>query len=480
MASPKPTLKPKAKAPVSLSHLAGAPLSAPSSIPTGTMSPTKKSTKIKLQLKNKYPALPTPSEGAPVGASSSMPTGTMSPTKTSTETKHQLKNTAFPPPFTWPRKTWQVCDRDFYRSNRRTQTETPLETELQGHENESAAVKSSNGYAADDNSSPSTLAHTDEMPIEVPSLEKNLELLSLARLTSAVEAAAASASSSIHTENTTPTKPSKKVILKLPSAKLAALSTSTQAAWIGPSLEPTSSSTHTENTTPIKPPKPSKIVILKLSPAKLATLSTSTQAVWNGPSLKPASSSSNIASSIIKAPPLPIAATSAYTYSSRGRMIRKTYKAEQGGPRNNAVAQNAVAQIAGRKRKATKAATSSKKRVKFANTDEAQNINIAADATSNKNHESAETTKSHKVTVARRTRIKIGTRSPPLRSKARAKGVLEASREALQRAHLLAWQEEEEARNRHARAKMANLLRDWTALEEQRDLEAEQANTGAL
>ncbi|TGO30428.1 hypothetical protein BPAE_0005g00220 [Botrytis paeoniae] len=467
MTLPTPTLQPKAKASALLSLAAGIPLSAPSSIPTGTMSPTKESTKIKLQLKNKHPdlpapsegvpisapsstptgtisptkkstkiklqlknkrpTLPAPSEGTPVSASSSTPTGTMLPTKRSTEIENLLKNTASPSPFTWPPKTRRVYDRDYYRPNRRTQTETPLEPELQGHENESAAVTSSNGYAADDNSFPSTLAHTDEMPIEAPLLENILELL--------------------------------------PPAKLATLSISTQAALIGPWLKPTSSSTHTEETTPTKP---SKIVVLKLSPAKLATLSTSTQAVWNSPSLKATSSSSNLASSTIKASPLPIAATSAYTYSSKGRVIRKTYKAEQGGPRKNAVAQNAVAQnavaqIAGQKRKATKAATSSKKRVKFT-----------------ENHESAETTKSRKGTVARRLRIKIGTRSPPLRTKARAKIVLEASREARQRAHLLAWQEEAEARNRHARAKMANLVRDWAALEEQRDRETEQANTEAL
>ncbi|TGO77820.1 hypothetical protein BELL_0090g00220 [Botrytis elliptica] len=55
--------------------------------------------------------------------------------------------------------------------------ETPLEREVQGHENETTAVKSSNGHAADDNSSPSTLAHTDEMRIEAPSSENILEQL---------------------------------------------------------------------------------------------------------------------------------------------------------------------------------------------------------------------------------------------------------------------------------------------------------------
>ncbi|KAF5873755.1 uncharacterized protein Bfra_005219 [Botrytis fragariae] len=473
MTSPTPTLQPKAKPSTLLSLAAGIPLSAPSSIPTRTtsptktstkiklqlknkhpalrapsegtpvgasssapteaMSPTKKSTKIKLQLKNKHPALPAPSEGVPLSAPSSMPTGTMSPTKRPTEIENLLKKTASRTPLTWPPETPRVYDRDFYRPNRRTQTETPFEPELQGHENESAAVTSSNEYATDDNSSPSTLAHTDGMPIEAPSLEDISELL-------------------------------------LPS-NLATLSITTQAALLGPWLRPTSSSTNTEKTTPTKP---SKIVILKLSPAKLATLSTSTQAAWTAPSLEPTSSSSNLASSTIAAPHLPIAATSSCTYSSRGRLIHKTYKTGRGGTRNNAVAQNAVAQNAvaqnavaqnaGQKRKATnKAATSSKKRVKFA-----------------ENQESAEATQSRNGTVARRMRIKIGTRFPPLRTKARAKVVLEASREARQRAHLLAWQEEAEARNRRARAKMGNLLRDWEALEKQRDRETEQANTGAL
>lgn len=126
-------------------------------------------------------------------------------------------------------------------------------------------------------------------------------------------------------------------------------------------------------------------------------------------------------------------------------MIFKTQKAREEGPRKNAVAQNA-----GQKRKATEAATSSKKRVKFADTED---------------HEPAETTQTDGVTVARRTRIKIGTSSPFLQSKARAQAALEAEKQARSRAHLLAWQEEEEARNRDVRAKMGNLIWDWLAFQ---------------
>ncbi|TGO41233.1 hypothetical protein BHYA_0024g00090 [Botrytis hyacinthi] len=375
MTSLKLTLKPKAEAPASLSRLAAESVGASSSTPTGTMSSANKSTKIKLQ----------------------------------------LKNTTSRPSFTSAPKTRRVQERNPSRSYK-TKTETLMEAELQAHENESAAANPSNGYATDDNPSPSTVAHTDEIPVEVPSLKKSLELPSLAKLRSGGEVATARASSSIQTEKTTSTKLS-------------------------------------------------KIVILRLPPAKLAALSNSTQAVSNGASSKTTSSSSKLASSTIEAPPLPIAADSNVTFSSRGRMIFKTHKAKEEGPGNNAVAQNAVGQNAGQKREANEAATSSKKRVKFADTED---------------QESAETTRTHMLTVTRRTLINIGTSSPPLRSKARAEEVLEALREARSRAHLLAWQEEEEERNRHARAKMGNLVRDWLALEAQRDLEAEQANTGAL
>ncbi|KAF7880836.1 uncharacterized protein EAF02_006727 [Botrytis sinoallii] len=75
-----------------------------------------------------------------------------------------------------------VSQHSSERPNRRTQTETPLERELQGLENETTAVKSSNGHAADDNSSPSTLAYTDEMRIEAPSSENILEQLPPAKL----------------------------------------------------------------------------------------------------------------------------------------------------------------------------------------------------------------------------------------------------------------------------------------------------------
>ncbi|KAF7948249.1 uncharacterized protein EAE97_003660 [Botrytis byssoidea] len=425
MTSPKAKLKPKGKAPASISHLAAEPIGASSSTPTGTMSSTNKSTKIKLQFKDKNFALRNPSEGAPVGASSSTPTGIMSSTNKSTKIKPQIKNTTSRPSLTGVPKDRRVQERNPSRSYK-TQTETLMKTELQAHENESAASKTSDGYAAHDNSSPSTVVHTDEIPVEVPSLENPLELLPLAKLRSRAEAATAKASPSVQTGKTPSTKPSKVVILKLP-------------------------------------------------PAKLAALSTSTQAVPSGPSSKVTSSSSNLASSTIEAPPLPIAADPNVTYSSRGRMIIKSQKAREQGSGNNAVAQssvaqssvaqNSVAQNAGQKRKANEAATSSKKRVKFADTED---------------HESADTTPTHRVTVARRTIIKIGTRSPLLRSKARAEAVLEALKEARSRAHLLAWQEEEEERNRHARAKMGNLVRDWLALEAQRDLEAEQANTGAL
>ncbi|TGO59837.1 hypothetical protein BOTNAR_0155g00090 [Botryotinia narcissicola] len=430
MTSPKATSKPKGKAPASISRLAAEPIGASSSTPPGTMSPTKKSTKIKLQLKNKDFVLPTSSEGAPIGASSSTPTRTMSSTNKSTKSKRQLKNTTSRPSLTGVPKDRRVQERNPSRSYK-PETEILMKTELQTHENESAASKISNGYAAHDNSSHSTVAHTDEIPVEVPSLENPLELLPLAKLRSWAEVATARASPSVQTRKTPSTKPS-------------------------------------------------KIVILKLPPAKLAVLSTSTQAVSNGPSSKVTSSSSNFASSTIEASPLPIAADPNVTYSSRGRMIFKSQKAREQGPGNNAVAQssvaqssvaqstvaqNSVAQNAGQTRKANEAATSSKKRVKFADTED---------------HESTDTTPTHRVTVARRTLIKIGTRSPLLRSKARAEAVLEALKEARSRAHLLAWQEEEEERNRHARAKMGNLVRDWLALEAQRDLEAKQENTGAL
>ncbi|TGO14591.1 hypothetical protein BTUL_0051g00570 [Botrytis tulipae] len=393
----------------------GVPVGASSSTPIGTMSSTNESTKIKLQLKNKNLVLPTSSEGAPVGASSSTPTGTMSSTNKSTKIKRQLKNTTSRPSFTGVPKDGRGQERNPSRSYK-TQTEILMKTEHQVHENEPAASKTSNGYAAHNNSSPSTVAHTDEIPVEVPSLGNPLEQLPLAKLRSRAKVATTRASPSIQTE-------------KAPSTN------------------------------------PSKIVILKLPPAKLAALSTSTQAVSNGASSKATSSSSNLASSTIEAPPLPIAADPNVTYSSRGRMRFKSQKAKEQGSGNNAVAQSSVAQNAGQKREANEAATSSKKRVKFADTED---------------HESADTTPTHRVTVARRTLIKIGTRSPLLRSKARAEAVLEASREARSRAHLLAWQEEEEERNRHARAKMGNLVRDWLALEARRDLEAEQANTGAL
>ncbi|KAF7901955.1 uncharacterized protein EAF01_007253 [Botrytis porri] len=177
MTSPKSTLKSKAKAPASISHLAAAPLSAPSSTPIGTMPltkesaiirlqpkskraasptrsedapvdtsssmptetipPTKKSTKIRLQLKNKRPGSPAPSEGTPISSSSSStPTGTMSLTKRSTEIDNLLKRTAVKRPFTWPRPPPYIYDRDSTRPHRMTRTEAPLEPELQGHGNE--------------------------------------------------------------------------------------------------------------------------------------------------------------------------------------------------------------------------------------------------------------------------------------------------------------------------------------------------------
>ncbi|TEY77696.1 hypothetical protein BOTCAL_0052g00350 [Botryotinia calthae] len=220
--------------------------------------------------------------------------------------------------------------------------------------------------------------------------------------------------------------------------------------------------------------KPSKIVILKLPPAKLLTISTSTQAASAGSSLKPTTSSSNLASFTNKASPLPIAATSDRVYSSRGRKLRKTYKAEEENPRSNVAAQGVAAQNAGQKRKAVVATTPAKKRVRFTNIDEAPNVDIAANTTSNKYLESAKTTKLHKSNVAQRTRIETGSRS---RAKiSRVKKAHQALREALSRAELVAWEEEKETIERGIREKMGKALRDWEALEKQRDLEAEQAN----
>lgn len=115
-----------------------------------------------------------------------------------------------------------------------------------------------------------------------------------------------------------------------------------------------------------------------------------------------------------------------------------------------------------------------KKRLKFTITGEARNVYIAAGATFNKDLESAKTTKLHKSNVAPRARIETASRSQAKIS--RVKKALEASREALSRAQLVAWEEENETKERVLREKMGKALRDWEALEKQRDLEAEQEN----
>ncbi|KAF7880834.1 uncharacterized protein EAF02_006725 [Botrytis sinoallii] len=174
------------------------------------------------------------------------------------------------------------------------------------------------------------------------------------------------------------------------------------------------------------------------------------QRVHDQPSLKssskPTSSSSDLASSTINAPLYPSPSTQNLFVQGGDESYARRRRQNRGIPE-------------------TMHCYLPKKRVKFADTD---------------NHESAETTRPHSATVAQRTRIRIGTRFPPLRRRARVQAVLEASREAQHRAQMLVWQEEQEAENRKLRTKMGNALRAWEALERQRELEAQQANIGAF
>ncbi|KAF7948921.1 hypothetical protein EAE96_008102 [Botrytis aclada] len=402
MESQKRTSKQKAKAPALPSPPGDAIATGSFSTPTRTMPLNNSSNKIKLQLKNGHPNLPTaPSMGAPVNGfsssltgamspvddSSSSPTGAMPPTNRSSKIKLQLKN-GHPTLPTTPSMGGSVNGSSLSLTGAMPPSNKPTKLKIQ-LKNKSAAVTSSNGNAADDNSSSSAFARTERMPSEVPS----------------------------------------------------------------------------------------KMVTLKLPSAKLATLCSSTQVALAGPSLKPTSSSSNLASSAIMAPPLPIAETSAHTFSSRGRLIRRTSRAEQGGPSNNAVAQNA-----GQKRKATQATTSSSKRVRTVGVDEAQNENIAAAAPSSGTPSLPVRRKARasKVHAASRQAIREMEALEEARRAERELEVREAARQALARGHLHAWLEESEDRTREARRRMGIVLRDWTALEEQREREAEQANTGAL
>ncbi|KAF7930877.1 hypothetical protein EAE99_004127 [Botrytis elliptica] len=398
MTSPSPTVEAKAKVPATLS----------SSINPGAMSPIQKSTKIKLQLKNKQPALPTLSEDPSISTSSSE---TMSPIQKSTKIKLQLKNKqpALPalsedPPISTSSSSGTISP---------IQKSTKIKLQLK-------------------NKQPALPALSEDTPIITSSSSGTIS----------------------------PIQKSTKIKLQLKNKQpvLPALSEDPPiSASSSGTMSSTERSTEVEN------------LLKKTASPRPFTSPPETQRVHDQPSLesssKPTSSSSDLASSTINASPLPIAVDPEPIRSRSGRVLRQTEKAKQGNPGNNAVAQNAVANIAGQKRKATKAATSSKKRVKFADTD---------------NHESAETTRSHSATVAQRTRIGIGTRFPPLRSKDRVQAVLEASREAQRRAQMLVWQEEREAENRKLRTKMGNALQAWEALERQRELEAQQANIGAF
>ncbi|KAM0129034.1 hypothetical protein ACHAP3_007986 [Botrytis cinerea] len=440
MTSPKP------KAPASPSPAEGTSVGNSSSMPTGIASPIKSSTKIKLQLKDKNFALPSLPEKTPVGNSSSMPTGIPPPIKSSTKIKLQFKdkNFAFP---SLPKAP--VGDS----SSMPTETMPPAKKFKRGSE----FTEGLNLLDAHRSSLPkhrgmtyykrrtAALADIDQMVLEESSERTVLEQHSrttISESSSSTQAASATAFSSTHRGIMTTTKPS-------------------------------------------------KIVILKLPPAKLLAISTSTKAVSAGSSLKPTTSSSNLASFTNNASPLPIAATSD--------------RAEEGDPRSNVAAQNVAAQnlgqkqMAGQKRKApakkrvrfantedapnvdiaadatyNQSHEPAKKRLKFTNTGEARNIDIATGATSNKDLESAKTSKVHKSNVAPRARIETAARSQAVIS--RVKKALGASREALSRAQLVAWEEERETKERGLREKMGKALRDWEALEKQRDLEAEQEN----
>ncbi|KAM0146756.1 hypothetical protein ACHAQE_010576 [Botrytis cinerea] len=449
MTSPKP------KAPASPSPAEGTSVGNSSSMPTGIASPIKSSTKIKLQLKGKNFALPSLPEKTPVGNSSSMPTGIPPPIKSSTKIKLQFKDKNFALP-SLPKAP--VGDS----SSMPTETMPPAKKFKRGSE----FTEGLNLLDAHRSSLPkhrgmtyykrrtAALADIDQMVLEESSERTVLEQHSRATISessSLTQAASATAFSSTHRGIMTTTKPS-------------------------------------------------KIVILKLPPAKLLAISTSTKAVSAGSSLKPTTSSSNLASFTNKASPLPIATTSDRVYSSRGRKLRKTFKAEEGDPRSNVAAQNlGQKQMAGQKRKApakkrvrfantedapnvdiaadatyNQSHEPAKKRLKFTNTGEARNIDIATGATSNKDLESAKTSKVHKSNVAPRARIETAARSQAVIS--RVKKALGASREALSRAQLVAWEEERETKERSLREKMGKALRDWEALEKQRDLEAEQEN----
>ncbi|KAM0125053.1 hypothetical protein ACHAO1_010788 [Botrytis cinerea] len=454
MTSPKP------KAPASPSPAEGTSVGNSSSMPTGISSPIKSSTKIKLQLKDKNFALPSLPEKTPVGNSSSMPTGIPPPIKSSTKIKLQFKDKNFALPSlpkapagdssSMPTETMPPAKK-FKRGSEFTEGLNLLDA----HRSSLPKHRGMSYYKR----RTAALAGIDQMVLEESSERTVLEQHSRATISessSSTQAASATAFSSTHREIMTTTKPS-------------------------------------------------KIVILKLPPAKLLTISTSTKAASAGSSLKPTTSSSNLASFTNKASPLPIAATSDRVYSSRGRKLRKTFKAEEGDPRSNVAAQNVAAQnlgqkqMAGQKRKApvkkrvrfantedapnvdiaadatyNQSHEPAKKRLKFTNTGEARNIDIATGATSNKDLESAKTSKVHKSNVAPRARIETAARSQAVIS--RVKKALGASREALSRAQLVAWEEERETKERGLREKMGKALRDWEALEKQRDLEAEQEN----